>query len=119
MCPNAFMNWWKSVTSTQAPGRVGSPSKLAAGSYLESPGQLFQASASTTRSRPSTRVAENPAVLRLGVVETQPDAGSHPSAVQASPSSHASAGPPTQAPALHVSLVVQAFPSSQAAVLST
>jgi hypothetical protein len=49
---------------------------------------------------------------------TQPVAGSQVSSVQTLPSSQFGAAPPTQLPPAHVSLVVQAFPSSQDAVLS-
>jgi hypothetical protein len=48
---------------------------------------------------------------------THPVAGLHESSVHALPSSQPSAGPPTQDPPLHVSIVVHAFPSLQAAVL--
>jgi hypothetical protein len=48
---------------------------------------------------------------------THPMAGSHESLVQGFESSQESAGPPTQTPLLHVSLVVQAFASLQDAVL--
>ena len=48
---------------------------------------------------------------------TQPESGSQPSSVQGLLSSQLSTAPPTQAPPLHVSTVVQAFPSLQAAAL--
>src|SRR5213594_1292040 len=48
---------------------------------------------------------------------THPVAGSQESVVQTFPSSQASGGPPWHAPFEHVSRVVQAFPSSHAAVL--
>src|SRR5438093_394905 len=48
----------------------------------------------------------------------QPVAGLQVSSVQTLPSSQLSAGPPTQPPLLQVSLVVQAFPSLQGAVLA-
>src|SRR3989442_14364118 len=48
----------------------------------------------------------------------QPVAGLQVSSVQTLPSSQLSAGPPTQPPLLQVSLVVQAVPSLQVAVLS-
>ena len=48
-------------------------------------------------------------------VWTQPVAGAQESSVQGLPSSQLGAGPPTQAPPEHASLVVQAFPSLQAA----
>src|SRR5438067_710322 len=48
---------------------------------------------------------------------THPTAGSQESVVQTFPSSQASGGPPWHAPFEHVSRVVQAFPSSHAAVL--
>jgi hypothetical protein len=47
----------------------------------------------------------------------QPVAGSQLSSVQRLPSSQLGGAPPTHAPALQVSLVVQASPSSQAAAL--
>jgi hypothetical protein len=47
----------------------------------------------------------------------QPVPGLHPSVVQMFPSSQLGAGPPTQVPPLHVSLVVHAFPSLQEFVL--
>src|SRR5437870_8014027 len=50
-------------------------------------------------------------------VWTQPVAGLQVSSVQTLPSSQFVAGPPTQPPLLHVSLLVQAFPSLHAAVL--
>jgi hypothetical protein len=50
-------------------------------------------------------------------VNTQPVAGLQESAVQLLPSLQTSAGPPWQSPPEHVSPVVQAFPSEQAAVL--
>src|SRR5205823_3963178 len=50
-------------------------------------------------------------------VWTQPAAGSHESFVQPLPSLQFGAGPPTHDPPAHVSLVVQAFASSQAAAL--
>ena len=50
-------------------------------------------------------------------VLTQPVAGLHESFVQALLSLQLSAGPPTQVPPLHVSPVVQAFPSLQGSVL--
>src|SRR5262249_1801442 len=46
-------------------------------------------------------------------------AGSQASSVQTLPSSHTGAGPPTHVPALQVSAVVQALPSSQGSVLFT
>jgi len=46
-----------------------------------------------------------------------PDAGLQPSVVQTLPSSQLGAGPPTQAPPLQVSAVVQALPSSQELLL--
>src|SRR5438046_3464786 len=46
-----------------------------------------------------------------------PLAGSQPSAVQLLPSLQSGGGPPTQLPPAQVSAVVQALPSSQAAVL--
>jgi hypothetical protein len=52
-------------------------------------------------------------------VWTQPLDGSQESSVHPLASSQSGAGPPTQAPFAHVSLVVQALPSSHAAVLST
>src|SRR2546428_10148826 len=51
-------------------------------------------------------------------VWTQPVAGLQVSSVQPLPSSQLIAGPPTQPPLLQVSLVVQAFPSLQGAVLA-
>jgi hypothetical protein len=48
---------------------------------------------------------------------TQPLAGSQESSVHPLPSLQPSAGPPTQAPPLHTSAVVQAFPSLHAAAL--
>jgi hypothetical protein len=51
------------------------------------------------------------------LVFTQPAAVSQLSSVQPLLSSQLRAAPPTQAPAAHVSLVVQALPSLQAAVL--
>jgi hypothetical protein len=48
---------------------------------------------------------------------TQPCTGSHVSVVQTLPSLHTGGGPPTQFPSEQVSFVVQALPSSQAAVL--
>jgi hypothetical protein len=48
---------------------------------------------------------------------THPDAGSHESSVQGFASSQSSAAPPTQVPPPQVSFVVQALPSSHAAVL--
>jgi hypothetical protein len=51
------------------------------------------------------------------LVLTHPVAGSQLSSVHELPSSQSGAGPPTQAPLPHVSAVVQASPSSQAAVL--
>src|SRR5439155_805055 len=48
----------------------------------------------------------------------QPVAGLQVSSVQTLPSSQLSAGPPTQPPLLQVSLVVQALPSLQGAVLA-
>ena len=50
---------------------------------------------------------------------THPEAESHPSDTHTSPllESHVSGGPPLHVPALHVSAVVQAFPSSQDAVV--
>src|SRR6266849_1679369 len=51
------------------------------------------------------------------LVCTQPVAGLQLSSVQTFPSSQLGAGPPTHAPAAQVSLVVQAFPSLQGAVL--
>jgi hypothetical protein len=48
---------------------------------------------------------------------TQPVAGSHESSVHGLLSSQFGAEPPTHAPEAHVSLVVQALPSSQEAVL--
>src|SRR6266852_5356807 len=51
------------------------------------------------------------------LVCTQPVAGSQLSSVQTLPSSQLGAGPPTQVPPLHASLVVQAFPSLQGLVL--
>src|SRR2546429_677009 len=51
-------------------------------------------------------------------VSKQPVAGLQVSSVQTLPSSQLSAGPPTQPPLLQVSLVVQAFPSLQGAVLA-
>jgi hypothetical protein len=48
---------------------------------------------------------------------TQPVAGTQESVVQILPSLQFGGAPPTQAPPLQVSAVVQAFPSSQAAVL--
>ena len=48
----------------------------------------------------------------------QPVAGLQLSSVQPLPSSQLSAGPPTQPPLLQVSLIVQAFPSLQGAVLA-
>src|SRR5947207_565025 len=50
-------------------------------------------------------------------VWTQPLAGLHVSVVQTFMSSQLGAGPPTQLPPMHVSLVVQALPSLQEAVL--
>jgi hypothetical protein len=50
---------------------------------------------------------------------TQPDAGLHESSVQPFESSQLGEGPPTQAPAVQVSLVVQALLSEQGSVLST
>jgi len=47
----------------------------------------------------------------------QPSAWSQASSVHPLPSLQSGGGPPTQAPSAHVSLVVQALPSSQAAVL--
>jgi len=47
------------------------------------------------------------------LVWTHPVAGSQLSSVQILPSSQFGGGPPTQAPLLHVSSVVQASPSSQ------
>lgn len=55
-----------------------------------------------------------PAVLLAWV---QPDPGLHPSVVQTLPSSQSGGAPPMHEPPLHVSLVVQAFPSLQDAVL--
>ena len=52
----------------------------------------------------------------LGVL-TQPVAGTHESSVQTLPSSQLGGAPPTHAPPLQVSFVVQALASSQAAVL--
>src|SRR5207253_11364881 len=49
-------------------------------------------------------------------VWTQPTAGSHESSVQRLPSLQPSAGPPTHAPAVHTSAVVQALPSLQRAM---
>jgi len=51
-------------------------------------------------------------------VWTQPVAGLQVSSVQPLPSSQLIAGPPTQPPLLQVSLMVQAFPSLQGAVLA-
>src|SRR5262249_33760444 len=51
-------------------------------------------------------------------VWTHPIAGSHESAVHALPSLQFGAGPPTHAPFLHLSAVVQALPSLQASVLN-
>jgi hypothetical protein len=56
--------------------------------------------------------------LAFALVNTQPVAGAQVSFVQALLSLQTVAAPPVQVPApLHLSLVVQAFPSSQAAVL--
>jgi hypothetical protein len=55
----------------------------------------------------------------LLLVNTQPCAGTQVSVVQTLPSLHTGAAPPTHAPAEQVSFVVQALPSSQAAVLFT
>ena len=49
-------------------------------------------------------------------VWTQPVAGLHESSVQPLPSSQFGADPPRHEPLAHVSLVVQAFPSSHDAV---
>jgi hypothetical protein len=57
--------------------------------------------------------------LVLSFVNTHPVAGLQESSVQALPSLQTSAGPPTQAPPLHASGVVHAFPSLQDAVLFT
>src|SRR6266849_1382115 len=51
------------------------------------------------------------------LVCTQPVAGTQLSSVQTLPSSQLGAGPPTQVPPLHASLVVQAFPSLHGLVL--
>src|SRR6185369_7871341 len=51
------------------------------------------------------------------LVWAQPVAGAHESSVQGLPSSQLGPVPPTQAPPAQVSLVVQAFPSSQGLVL--
>jgi len=51
---------------------------------------------------------------RVLFVWVQPLAGLQPSVVQTFPSSQFGAGPPTHAPALHVSFVVHALPSVQA-----
>ena len=51
------------------------------------------------------------------LVLTHPIAGLHESSVQTLPSLQLGAGPPTHVPPLHASVVVQAFPSSQGAVL--
>jgi hypothetical protein len=51
------------------------------------------------------------------LVYTQPVAGAQVSSVQTLPSLQIGAGPPTHVPAAHVSAVVQAFASSQGAVL--
>jgi len=53
------------------------------------------------------------------LVLTQPRTESHVSSVHALPSSQLGGAPPTQTPALHVSFVVQALPSSQAAPLES
>ena len=58
--------------------------------------------------------SEQEAVLFVWV---HPDCGSQASSVQPLPSSQFGAGPPTQIPAAQVSLVVQALPSEQEAVL--
>jgi hypothetical protein len=50
-------------------------------------------------------------------VKTQPVADAHESTVHGLPSSQTRAGPPTQSPPEHLSPVVHASPSSQAAVL--
>src|SRR5439155_810648 len=50
-------------------------------------------------------------------VWTHPEAGSHESSVQGLPSLQLIGGPPTHAPPLQASFVVQALPSSQADVL--
>src|SRR5262249_52864233 len=51
------------------------------------------------------------------LVWTQPDCVSQLSSVQTLPSLQSGGGPPTQLPLLHMSLVVQALPSSQEAAL--
>jgi len=56
-------------------------------------------------------------VRSASTVCLQPVAGSQPSAVQVLPSLQLGGGPPTQLPAAQVSAVVQALPSSHAAVL--
>ena len=51
------------------------------------------------------------------LAKTQPEAGSQESVVQVLASLQERAAPALQVPALHLSLVVQALPSSQATVL--
>src|SRR5947207_8096073 len=63
------------------------------------------------------RLPSSQAVRSASVVWVQPLAGSQPSAVQLLPSLQSGGGPPTQLPPAQVSAVVQALPSSQAAVL--
>src|SRR5947199_1609783 len=63
------------------------------------------------------RLPSSHAVRSASVVCVQPVAGSQPSAVQLLPSLQLGGGPPTQLPPAQVSAVVQALPSSHAAVL--
>ena len=114
------------VQATPSLQSTGVPAwQPAAGSHVSTPSQnspLSQFGAGPPTHAPPAQVSDvvqaspsSQAAVLLAF--TQPLAGSQESSVQTLPSSQLGSAPPTHAPAAQVSAVVQALPSSQAAVL--